>query len=160
MSNILTLSISELVSKLKSGDISSVELCSAYIDRYDKFEKDVKAWAYFDKKLLLEKATEADENRKAGKPLGQLHGLPIGIKDIFGTVENFSNMVKKGYPMVWRYNNFEFLNLEEIPQGYSQIVRITDQNDKLFLLKYFMKNVAGIWKISGVSIIEASDFSA
>ena len=68
MSNILTLSISELVSKLKSGDISSVELCSAYIDRYDKFEKDVKAWAYFDKKLLLEKATEADENRKAGKP--------------------------------------------------------------------------------------------
>ena len=87
MSNILTLSISELVSKLKSGNISSVELCSAYIDRYDKFEKDVKAWAYFDKKLLLEKATEADENRKAGKPLGQLHGLPIGIKDIFGTLD-------------------------------------------------------------------------
>ena len=87
------------------------------------------------------------------------HASP-GIKDIFGTVENFSNMVKKGYPMVWRYNNFEFLNLEETPQGYSQIVRITDRNDKLFLLKYFMKNVAGIWKISGVSIIEASDFSA
>lgn len=87
------------------------------------------------------------------------HASP-GIKDIFGTVENFSNMVKKGYPMVWRYNNFEFLNLEETPQGYSQIVRITDQNDKLFLLKYFMKNVAGIWKISGVSIIEKSDFSA
>ena len=87
------------------------------------------------------------------------HASP-GIKDIFGTVDNFSNMVKKGYPMVWRYNNFEFLNLEETPQGYSQIVRITDQNDKLFLLKYFMKNVAGIWKISGVSIIEASDFSA
>ena len=87
------------------------------------------------------------------------HASP-GIKDIFGTVENFSNMVKKGYPMVWRYNNFEFLNLEETPQGYFQIVRITDQNDKLFLLKYFMKNVAGIWKISGVSIIEASDFSA
>ena len=87
------------------------------------------------------------------------HASP-GIKDIFGTVENFSNMVKKGYPMVWRYNNFEFLNLEETPQGYYQIVRITDQHDKLFLLKYFMKNVAGIWKISGVSIIEASDFSA
>jgi len=87
------------------------------------------------------------------------HASP-GIKDIFGTVENFSNMVKKGYPMVWRYNNFEFLNLEETPQGYSQIVRITDQNDKLFLLKYFMKNVAGIWKISGVSIIETSDVSA
>ena len=41
------------------------------------------------------------------------HASP-GIKDIFGTVENFSNMVKKGYPMVWRYNNFEFLNLEAV----------------------------------------------
>ena len=32
------------------------------------------------------------------------HASP-GIKDIFGSVENFSRMVKKGYPMVWRYNN-------------------------------------------------------
>ena len=87
------------------------------------------------------------------------HASP-GIKDIFGSVDNFSRMVKKGYPMVWRYNNFQFLKLEETPQGYSQIVRITDRKDQLFLLKYFMKNISGIWKISGVTIIKASDFSA
>ena len=83
-----------------------------------------------------------------------------GIKDIFGSVENFSTMVKKGYPMVWRYDNFQFLKLEETLQGYSQTVRITDKKNELFLLKYFMTNISGIWKISGVSIIEASDFSA
>ena len=87
------------------------------------------------------------------------HASP-GIKDIFGSVDNFSRMVKNGYPMVWRYNNFQFLKLEETPQGYSQIVRITDRKDQLFLLKYFMKNISGIWKISGVVIIENSDFSA
>ena len=87
------------------------------------------------------------------------HASP-GIKDIFGSVENFSRMVKKGYPMVWRYNSFQFLKLEETPQGYSQIVRITDKKDELFLLKYFMKNISGQWKISGVAIIEASEFSA
>ena len=87
------------------------------------------------------------------------HASP-GIKDIFGSVDNFSRMVKKGYPMVWRYNNFQFLKLEETPQGYSQIVRITDKKNELFLLKYFMKNISGIWKISGVTIIKASDFSA
>ena len=87
------------------------------------------------------------------------HASP-GIKDIFGSVDNFSRMVKKGYPMVWRYNNFQFLKLEETPQGYSQIVRITNKKDELFLLKYFMKNISGIWKISGVIIIENSDFSA
>ncbi len=87
------------------------------------------------------------------------HASP-GIKDIFGSVDNFSRMVKKGYPMVWRYNSFQFLKLEETPQGYSQIVRITNKKDELFLLKYFMKNISGIWKISGVIIIENSDFSA
>ena len=87
------------------------------------------------------------------------HASP-GIKDIFGSVDNFSRMVKNGYPMVWRYNNFQFLKLEETPQGYSQIVRITDKKDELFLLKYFMKNISGIWKISGVTIIATSDFSA
>ena len=87
------------------------------------------------------------------------HASP-GIKNIFGTVDNFSRMVKNGYPMVWRYNNFQFLKLEETPQGYSQIVRITDRKDQLFLLKYFMKNISGTWKISCVAIIENSDFSA
>ena len=87
------------------------------------------------------------------------HASP-GIKDIFGSVDNFSRMVKNGYPMVWRYNNFQFLKLEETPQGYSQIVRITDRKDQLFLLKYFMKNISGVWKISGVTIIQTSDFSA
>ena len=87
------------------------------------------------------------------------HASP-GIKDIFGSVDNFSRMVKKGYPMVWRYNSFQFLKLEETPQGYSQIVRITDKKDELFLLKYFMKKISGKWKISGVAIIEASEFSA
>ena len=46
----------ELAEKLKSGEISCVDACKEYIGRIDKFEKDVKAWAFFDKKLLLEKA--------------------------------------------------------------------------------------------------------
>ena len=82
-----SLNANELVSKLKSGDISSVDLCKAYIKRIEKFEKDVQAWAFLDKKILLEKAEEADEYRKSGKPLGALHGLPIAIKDIIGTYD-------------------------------------------------------------------------
>ena len=82
-----SLNANELVSKLKSGDISSVDLCKAYIKRIEKFEKDVQAWAFLDKKILLEKAEEADEYRKSGKPLGSLHGLPIAIKDIIGTYD-------------------------------------------------------------------------
>ena len=82
-----SLTANELVLKLKSGDISSVELCKNYIKRIEKFDKDVQAWAFLDKKVLLEKAEEADEYRKSGKPLGALHGLPIAIKDIIGTYD-------------------------------------------------------------------------
>ena len=85
MIDIISLSANELVEKLKSGDISCVDACQAYIERINKFEKDVKAWSFFDKKLLLEKAKEKDEYRKSGKPVGPLHGLPIGVKDIIGT---------------------------------------------------------------------------
>ena len=54
---------------------------------FNKFEKDVKAWSFLDKKILLEKAEEADDYRKSGKPLGSLHGLPVAVKDIIGTLD-------------------------------------------------------------------------
>ena len=87
MIDIFSLTANKLVEKLKEGEISSVEACTQYIERIEKFEKDVKAWKCFDKKKLLEKAEEADEYRKSGKPMGLLHGLPIAIKDIIGTFE-------------------------------------------------------------------------
>ena len=74
MIDIFSISTNELVVKMREGQISSVEVCQKYIERINKFEKDVKAWSFFDKKILLEKAEEADEYRKSGKPLGPLHG--------------------------------------------------------------------------------------
>ena len=87
MPDIFSLSANELAAQLREGEISSVEVCSQYIERIGKFEKDVKAWSHFNKKLLLEKATEADEHRISGKPLGLLHGLPVAVKDIIGTLD-------------------------------------------------------------------------
>ena len=87
MIDVTSLSAYDLSQKLHSGEISSLDLCKAYLERIKKFEKDVKAWAFLDKKLLMEKAKEKDEYRKSGKPLGALHGLPIAVKDIIGTFD-------------------------------------------------------------------------
>ena len=87
MIDIFSLSIEEMASKIKEGQLTSVEVCEKYIERINKFEKDIKAWAHFDKKILLEKAADADEHRKLGKPVGSLHGVPVAIKDIIGTVD-------------------------------------------------------------------------
>ena len=87
MFDIFSLSASELANHIKDAKITSVELCKKYIERINKFEKEVKAWAHFDKKVLLEKAEEADNYRRSGKPLGPLHGIPIALKDIIGTYD-------------------------------------------------------------------------
>ena len=87
MIDIFSLSVEEMALKIKDGQLTSVEVCEKYIERINKFEKDIKAWAHFDKKILLEKAAEADEHRRSGKPVGSLHGVPVAIKDIIGTVD-------------------------------------------------------------------------
>ena len=99
MIDIFSLSVEELALKIKDAQISSVEVCEKYIERISKFEKDVKAWAHFDKKFLLEKASEADEYRRSGKPVGPLHGVPVAVKDIVGTIDmptECGTVIRKG----------------------------------------------------------------
>ena len=52
MTDILSLRVEEIVTKINNSQLTSVEICEKYIERIDKFEKDIKAWAFFDKKLL------------------------------------------------------------------------------------------------------------
>ena len=85
MDDLCLLSATDLIERIKTGKNSSVEVCQSYINRIEKFEKDVKAWAYFDKEYLLERARHADDYRLSGKPIGPLHGLPVAIKDIIST---------------------------------------------------------------------------
>ena len=87
MTNVFSLPVSEIAKKIRNSELSSVELCQNYIDQINKFEKDVKAWVHFDKKLLIEKAEESDKHRKSGKPMGSLHGIPVALKDIIGTYD-------------------------------------------------------------------------
>ena len=99
MVDLFSLKVEDLASKIKEGQLTSVQLCEKYIERINKFEKEVKAWAHFDKKNLLEKAEDSDDYRKSGKPVGSLHGIPIAIKDIIGTVDmptECGTVIRKG----------------------------------------------------------------
>ena len=87
MNEIVNYSVQELINKISNSQITSVEICEAYIERINKFEKDINAWAFFDKELLLEKAKESDSYKKSGKPIGPLHGIPVAVKDIVGTLD-------------------------------------------------------------------------
>jgi Asp-tRNA(Asn)/Glu-tRNA(Gln) amidotransferase A subunit family amidase len=73
---------SEAISK---GRITSEELVSACLDRIAALEERVGAWAHLDPGHALTQAREADLARREGRALGPLHGVPVGVKDIFDT---------------------------------------------------------------------------
>lgn len=75
----------EAADAICSGRVSSEEFVQACLDRTATVEETVKAWAYLDPEYVLTQARAADERRQLGQPLGPLHGLPVGVKDIFDT---------------------------------------------------------------------------
>jgi Asp-tRNA(Asn)/Glu-tRNA(Gln) amidotransferase A subunit family amidase len=59
-----------------------VEACLARVRETDA---QVQAWTFLDPEYALEQARAADEYRLSGQPIGALHGVPVGIKDIIDT---------------------------------------------------------------------------
>ena len=45
----------------------------------------MRAWAWFDAGAVLAEAERLDALRASGAPLGALHGLPVGVKDVIDT---------------------------------------------------------------------------
>jgi Asp-tRNA(Asn)/Glu-tRNA(Gln) amidotransferase A subunit family amidase len=70
---------------LSEGKISALELTEACLARIAAEEPRVQAWAFLDPELARAQARRCDELRRAGRPLGPLHGIPVGVKDIIDT---------------------------------------------------------------------------
>lgn len=75
----------EAARRLHEGALSSEELTRACLDRIEALEPSVQAWVHLDPDYALEQACAADARRGSGAPVGPLHGLPVGVKDIFDT---------------------------------------------------------------------------
>jgi Asp-tRNA(Asn)/Glu-tRNA(Gln) amidotransferase A subunit family amidase len=70
---------------LRAGRISALELTEACLARIAQREPEVQAWAFLDPEHARRQARAADDRRKRGRPLGPLHGIPVGVKDIIDT---------------------------------------------------------------------------
>jgi Asp-tRNA(Asn)/Glu-tRNA(Gln) amidotransferase A subunit family amidase len=72
---------------IREGAISSVELVEACLARILQVDAEVQAWAFLDPDHALAQARAADAWRGDGRPTGPLHGVPVGVKDIFDTAD-------------------------------------------------------------------------
>lgn len=82
--SLCTLGLNEAATKLKNGEITSVELTQAYLDRIRERNKAINAYITVDEERAVSMAKAADEKIKKGDT-GLLTGVPLGIKDLFCT---------------------------------------------------------------------------
>ena len=74
------------------------------------------------------------------------------IQSMFGTAENFGVMVQRGYPMVWRPADVQFMDLREMAGDLWQHVLIRDQAGRRHMLLYRMQKGPEGWLINGVQL--------
>ena len=80
------LTAAEMADGLAAGEITSVELTQAHLDRIERLDPSLNAFLVVDADGALATAREVDEARAAGEHLHRLAGVPVAVKDIACTL--------------------------------------------------------------------------
>ena len=78
---------SEAAMAIRQGRLTSVRLIQACLDRITEVEPAVEAWSFLAPAYAIAQAEARDRAQNAGESLGPLHGIPVGVKDIFDTAD-------------------------------------------------------------------------
>src|SRR5262245_1517989 len=78
-------SLVQVASAIRAGSLSPVEYTQSLIERIDQLEPRVKAWATLDRERALAEARKCEIEARNKRFRGPLHGIPVGIKDLFYT---------------------------------------------------------------------------
>ena len=77
------LSVAEAARLIATKRLSATALAEALLDRIERREPNVRAWAFLDPDAARAAARTCDTT----PPRGPLHGVPIGIKDVIATAD-------------------------------------------------------------------------
>jgi Asp-tRNA(Asn)/Glu-tRNA(Gln) amidotransferase A subunit family amidase len=81
------LSALEAARLIRDGIITSEQLVESCLARIAEVDPRVQAWTFLDPDYALAQARALDQLRLSGQPTGPLHGIPVGVKDIFDTAD-------------------------------------------------------------------------
>jgi aspartyl-tRNA(Asn)/glutamyl-tRNA(Gln) amidotransferase subunit A len=76
------MTVSQISRGYADGTLSPVALVEALLERIQAHDPQYHAFIHFDRMAALEQAMHAEKEWRAGRSLGPLHGVPVGIKDI------------------------------------------------------------------------------
>lgn len=83
MPQIYELSAAELARQIRERTITPVEVAQSLLERMDSLEPALDAWVRVDRETVLADAQQRQDELESGVETGPLHGVPIGIKDIY-----------------------------------------------------------------------------
>jgi Asp-tRNA(Asn)/Glu-tRNA(Gln) amidotransferase A subunit family amidase len=83
--NLENLTIVEAAGAIREGKLSPLDYAQALLSRIDNVESRVQAWFTVNREAVLSEARKCEIEAHNGQFRGPLHGIPIGIKDIFYT---------------------------------------------------------------------------
>lgn len=85
--SLAALGLRDAAAQLREGRLKATELVEACLARIDAAEPEVQAWTFLDREHALRQAQAADRHHEGSRALRPLHGVPIGIKDLFDTAD-------------------------------------------------------------------------
>lgn len=85
MTDLHKLTVEEASKQLKNGEITSSELLESVISRIDKVEPEIKSYITKTFDSARSQAKASDKRYKENKPLSDLDGIPVALKDVFCT---------------------------------------------------------------------------
>jgi aspartyl-tRNA(Asn)/glutamyl-tRNA(Gln) amidotransferase subunit A len=125
-----TQTLEQLAPQLKSGKLSAVALTQAYLERIEALDPKVNSYVTVTKHLALEQAEKADQEIKAKKYRGPLHGIPYAVKDLMNT---------KGIRTTWGSRLF----VNQVPDFDGTVVEKLRDAGAVLLGKLSMSELAG-----------------
>ena len=79
------LSVIEAAAAIREGVLSPVEYVNSLFARIDRLDSRLQAWVTLDRNAVLAEAARCEAEAGNKQFRGSLHGIPVGIKDIFYT---------------------------------------------------------------------------
>src|SRR5262245_26489773 len=83
--NFENLGLAQAALEIRNGKVSPVEYVQMLFSHIDRLEPQLSAWVTIDRTQVLSEAKACEDELRGGKLRGPLHGVPIGLKDIFRT---------------------------------------------------------------------------
>ncbi|MBZ5535778.1 MAG: amidase [Acidobacteriia bacterium] len=81
--SLTSLTLAKARDEIRAGRLSPLELTRAYLARIEALNPAINAYLHVAGESALQEARKATEAVAQGKPLGPLHGIPIGVKDLY-----------------------------------------------------------------------------